>query len=540
MSADTRSPGSRSAARERRTGAQAAALHLMPEVAERGVPGRRLRHRLLGASLAALSTLVLLAAIAFPVWLSRDTGVASQVSTPATALPSSDLAAYDTAARDAAATPYVSAPVVLSYHDIRPDAEGEEYVVTPDDFEAQMQTLHRAGWRSLTLAQFAAYRAGDYTPPQRSFLLTFDDGTKGLWRYADPILERYEMSATSFLITGSVGTRQPYYLDWPEVSRMRENGRWSFGSHTHDLHHRTVVDARGRQRGALTHRTWTESGGRETTGDFTRRVANDLDRSATVMQEHGLPAPTALSYPFSDRNEGSLTEQNIAQAIIDDRFPLVFINATRDPRPADRRGATDHAVERLEILATDDHTSVLSQMQDMTTIPVETAAGPRNLLADAGDWTTPDRTRAPVRAAPGGFRPRADAPGFIQAEFAPARTGDWDDYTTSARVTPPGTGTVGVSVRTGSAQPVRVRVSARQAQVVDHDDRVVAAIDIAPSTAHDITVDVARRSTTVRVDGDRVATIPVVGRRSSTGGVALDWSTASQQAVVSRLSVSGR
>lgn len=225
--------------------------------------------------------------------------------------------------------------------------------------------------------------------------------------------------------------------------------------------------------------------------------------------------------------------------MIDDRFDLTFVNASRDPRPAARRDSGDHDVERLEIFHRDDRSSLLRKVLAMTTIPVSTPVGPRDLLVEARAWTTPDRTRAPVRTGQGVMGPRPDTQGFIQAQFAPALSADWVDYTVSAQVDQPGSidGTVGVTVRDGSAQPVRVRLSARQAQIVDHRDRVLATVDLTSSKTHDITLVVDRKVTTVSIDDALVATVPVTDRGSSTGGVGVDWSGASGAADVDRLVV---
>ena len=51
-------------------------------------------------------------------------------------------------------------------------------------------------------------------------MITFDDGTHGLWTHADKILERHGMHGVSFLITGNVGAKRPYYLSWQEIDRM--------------------------------------------------------------------------------------------------------------------------------------------------------------------------------------------------------------------------------------------------------------------------------------------------------------------------------
>lgn len=78
--------------------------------------------------------------------------------------------------------------------------------------------------RTVPARQFAAYAAGGPVPP-RSVLLTFDDGTRGLWAYADRIRARHRMHGSAFLITGRTGRTHPYHLTWAEAARMRESGR---------------------------------------------------------------------------------------------------------------------------------------------------------------------------------------------------------------------------------------------------------------------------------------------------------------------------
>ena len=91
---------------------------------------------------------------------------------------------------------------VLMYHHVTP--AGGMIAATPDVFEAQISRLARAGYQSLTTAQFAAYLAGA-SVPERAVLITFDDGYLNNWTYAHPILQRYGMKAILFLITGWAG-----------------------------------------------------------------------------------------------------------------------------------------------------------------------------------------------------------------------------------------------------------------------------------------------------------------------------------------------
>ena len=518
-------------ARERRHRARTDALTLLPEVAARPAPEATTRHGVLRVLLAVVASVVLLGTIGIPLALvTHDDGISSRIAPPTTRLDATDLKAYRAAAADDTSG---NAPIVLSYHDIRPGADGGEYVISPQRFAAQMQMLDEAGYTSLTLDQFLAYREGTYTPPARSFLLTFDDGTKGLWRYADPILERYGMNALSFVITGSVGTRQPYYLTWAEIRAMHDTGRWSFGSHTDDLHHRVATgpDSRG---GALTHRRWsaspTDGSSRwESTAAFRARVSHDLDRSVRLMAEHGLPAPTTFSYPFSDLNQTAAGDLGIVESALDARFHVTFVNAGRDPRPATRRDRDALVVERLEIFAKDTDRSVFDGIRGMSSLSVTEADGaPRDLLDDTTAWRNRERGPAALGIGDDGLQPSTQGGSFVAAGYAPALTTDWVDYVVEARVEGlrKGSRTIAVTAREGSDQPVRLRLSAQQAQVVDADDRVIAVADVRDTGTHTISMTVGAARTVVVLDGRRVGTVPVTREGTSTGGITVDWSAA--------------
>jgi len=92
---------------------------------------------------------------------------------------------------------------VLMYHHVSP--AGGMICTTPEHFSDQMAALARAGYTSLTATQFAAYLAGG-TVPEKSVLITFDDGYLNNWVYAHPILQRHGMNAVLFAVTGWIGT----------------------------------------------------------------------------------------------------------------------------------------------------------------------------------------------------------------------------------------------------------------------------------------------------------------------------------------------
>src|SRR4051812_32484550 len=177
-------------------------------------------------------------------------GVAAQVAPPSISLPAAERRRYERFRSAAVGGP----PVILVYHDVRPRPD-PPYTVSPPQLASHLAMLRAAGFRPVTVAQVAGWLAGRPLPP-RSVVLTFDDSTKGTWTYGDPILAAAGFRAVSFVITGWVGTDQPYYLTWDELRRMHASGRWDLESHSRLGHQRLPTDASGANAPALINRLW--------------------------------------------------------------------------------------------------------------------------------------------------------------------------------------------------------------------------------------------------------------------------------------------
>lgn len=276
--------------------------------------------------LAAALVLAALAVPAYAYWDStRPPGVelAEQVTLPLPADPVSlpgGMPSYD------------KGVIVLCYHSISSE-KGDPYAVIPANFAAQMAALKAAGFDTIDAEEFSAYASGGQVDlPDKPLVISFDDGIKTNWIYADPVLREAGFEAVEYLITGDVSHHQPYYLSWPEVEAMHESGRWSFGSHTHLGHGFVVSDAQGTEGPFLTNREWLPRQHRlETLAEYRARVADDLDRSIAMIEAHGLPRPQTFAYPFSaveSTNDPDLSP--IVEGIIANRFPAPVDNRTED------------------------------------------------------------------------------------------------------------------------------------------------------------------------------------------------------------------
>jgi len=147
-------------------------------------------------------------------------------------------------------SPALGIPVLL-YHHLLPAEENpypENGAILPvESFVQQMQLLHKHSYHTLSLAELELYLQGEYDPPERSVVITFDDGYQSNYIYAYPILKRYGFRATVFVITDLVPVHtQPFqptvltYMSWEEMEQARDV--FEFGSHTCALH---ALDAQG-------------------------------------------------------------------------------------------------------------------------------------------------------------------------------------------------------------------------------------------------------------------------------------------------------
>ncbi|MGH7606603.1 MAG: polysaccharide deacetylase family protein, partial [Gemmatimonadales bacterium] len=144
-------------------------------------------------------------------------------------------------------------PPVLCYHRIGGPLELGVTRVSRGVFARQMTALARAGWKAVTLEQFAArvQRAG--VPAGKEFLLTFDDGYASLAEHAFPILQHLDFAATAFLITDFVGGtnawdarytwRRLAHLSWGAIERWQARGI-AFASHGASHRRLTWLDDR--------------------------------------------------------------------------------------------------------------------------------------------------------------------------------------------------------------------------------------------------------------------------------------------------------
>ncbi|WP_019850946.1 polysaccharide deacetylase family protein [Desulfitobacterium sp. PCE1] len=117
---------------------------------------------------------------------------------------------------------------ILYYHSIDYE-EGNELRVSPEEFETHMEFLSQNGYESITLNDLYQYFYEGKVLPEKTFVLTFDDGYEDNYAHAFPIAEKYGYSGTIFMVTGWIGGTE--YLKEEQLLEMSRAG-WQIESHT--------------------------------------------------------------------------------------------------------------------------------------------------------------------------------------------------------------------------------------------------------------------------------------------------------------------
>jgi peptidoglycan/xylan/chitin deacetylase (PgdA/CDA1 family) len=180
--------------------------------------------------------------------------------------------------------------------------------VYPEEFERQIDYL-RSNYQAITLAEFLR-RSNMKEIKGDEVCITFDDGFRDNYLYAFPILKRYEVPASFFLVTKYIGTGKLFpwvHLDnggeshfrmqpegwlpltWDDVGEMAHSGM-EFGTHTHT--HRDSLTKMPEDEAPLEIRTCTE-----------------------LFKEKMGYTPTFFCFPHGTRRDYNLTHVNMLRSL---------------------------------------------------------------------------------------------------------------------------------------------------------------------------------------------------------------------------------
>jgi len=210
---------------------------------------------------------------------------------------------------------------VLLYHGI--NNSNANYSVTPHLFADQMRALKIAGFHAITLAQYVDYVRGSRNSlPSRPVLLTFDDGRRDAFRYANNTLRDYGFHATMFTFASWPTTNPGFSLTWPELRSMQQSGIWSIQEHGGEGHEYVFYNAADAKGGIYAFRRYIPAssgrGGRlEDFTTFVHTSTSDITWGAhQFVQEIPGYRPLAFAVPYANYGQETTNDERIPRFML--------------------------------------------------------------------------------------------------------------------------------------------------------------------------------------------------------------------------------
>lgn len=162
---------------------------------------------------------------------------------------------------------------ILEYHMVN-EKDTTQYNVPPAEFEEQMKYLKEQGYETISLLEYAKARKGKFSLPAKPIIITFDDGYVDNYTTALPILEKYGMKATMFMVVNDIGRKD--YFSWQDLKAWQDRGM-EIGSHTANHVDLTKLSQAQRQ--------------------------EEINASKLLMEWNGLKTIFFMAYPYGSYNQ---------------------------------------------------------------------------------------------------------------------------------------------------------------------------------------------------------------------------------------------
>lgn len=172
---------------------------------------------------------------------------------------------------------YQTVPV-LAYKNFSKDKPGL-MSVSEACFEEQMKYLKENGYHAITLKQLLDFFDFNRQIPQKSVVITVDDGWHSLYDIAFPILKKYGFSSTLFVYTDFIGGGKA--MSWEQLKELSENG----------------IDIQCKTR---THRNLKRPRENESFRDYFESIEMELTYSKKLIKKRLNKECSCLAYPYGE------------------------------------------------------------------------------------------------------------------------------------------------------------------------------------------------------------------------------------------------
>jgi biofilm PGA synthesis lipoprotein PgaB len=221
----------------------------------------------------------------------------------------------------AAAEPGQDGFIILSYHEVKPEVTRDVILglmaVSTANLEAHFNWLKDNGYHVISLDDVLKARDRKQSLPDKSVMLTFDDGYRDFYDNAYPLLKKFNYPAVLALVGswmslkpgdevplgGDRALKREALLTWDQVREMSRSGLVEIASHSHDLHHGILGNPQGNQQPAAVTRLYDAASQHyEDDRTYARRLDQELKLSTDFIQKETGKRPRVMVWPYGEYN----------------------------------------------------------------------------------------------------------------------------------------------------------------------------------------------------------------------------------------------
>jgi peptidoglycan/xylan/chitin deacetylase (PgdA/CDA1 family) len=174
---------------------------------------------------------------------------------------------------------YQTVPI-LTYYGFSENKAGE-LTVTQKAFKEQMRFIREHGYRVIPLDHFVDFLDFKGQIPEKSVVITFDDGWRSVYDFAFPILKDYGFPATLFIYTDFIGSKKG--LSWGQIRELAENGM--------DIQCKTK-----------THRNMAKFNKKESFKEYFEALEAEISQSKRLIEQKLNKPCKYMAYPYGETN----------------------------------------------------------------------------------------------------------------------------------------------------------------------------------------------------------------------------------------------
>lgn len=172
---------------------------------------------------------------------------------------------------------------VLSYHNFSKGRSNNKLEVSAKLFRSQLQYLKRNNYHVITMEQLLEFIEFGQVP-EKSIVITIDDGWKATYDIAYPILKEFGYSATLFIPTEFIDSGHKLAMTWDQLRQMVSDNTIDIQCHT------------------KSHRDLSTLAKNETFESYIKAVEQDIQGSKQRIYNQLGKEVSSLAYPFGKTN----------------------------------------------------------------------------------------------------------------------------------------------------------------------------------------------------------------------------------------------